>query len=311
MPGSAAQYGWQLLRSWGVSLALTRGTYDAAFIGAFGISLFVVCTFARTRAILQMVRTDVLATGGYGRIREYFERYRHRIDRYICVSESVRGTLVNWSPELEAKTETHYNILNPEEMRQRVEGRPSPYAGYPDLLKVVTVCRLQERSKGLFRMLRVFQRLRAEGLQFLWFVVGDGPDREALAQRVQEAEHADGFILVGPQANTFPYLKHADVVAVLSHYEGLCGVVNEAKVMERPLIATRFSAIEEQITDSVNGVIVENDEDAIAAGMKRLLTDDKLRARLAVNGLPTALLDDRLKLDRLLHTIETASRIGC
>ena len=72
--------------------------------------------------------------------------------------------------------------------------------------------------------------------------------------------------------------------------------------MGRPVIATRFSGISEQITDGVNGMIVENNEDAIFDGMKRILTDAELRQRLTNDTLPEALIDDDRKI-RLLERI--------
>jgi glycosyltransferase involved in cell wall biosynthesis len=113
----------------------------------------------------------------------------------------------------------------------------------------------------------------------------------------------DSFLLLGQQENPFPYYLHADISATLSYYEGLCGAVNEAKVMGRPVIATRFSGIGEQLVDGVNGSIVDNNEDAIYTGMRRLLTDADLRARLANDILPETIRDDEYKLAVLEHML--------
>jgi glycosyltransferase involved in cell wall biosynthesis len=68
--------------------------------------------------------------------------------------------------------------------------------------------------------------------------------------------------------------------------------------MKAPLIATRFSAIDEQITHSVNGYIVDNNLQAIIEGMSILLTDHGLRRSLSRNDLPEALLDNAAKIDQ-------------
>ena len=145
------------------------------------------------------------------------------------------------------------------------------------------------------------------GLAHEWHVLGDGPDRVLLERAIKASGVAATFKLHGAVGNPFPYYKHADICAVLSRYEGLCGVVNEARVLERPVIATRFAGIEEQIQSGVNGLVVEQDVEAICAGMASLIRDAALRERLAKGGYPHELLDDDAKVDALLRLIEVAT----
>jgi glycosyltransferase involved in cell wall biosynthesis len=152
-------------------------------------------------------------------------------------------------------------------------------------------------------MVEVHRKLLDAGVAHVWHVLGDGPDIDILKQAIHDANVQSSFILHGAIANPFPWYRHADVVAVLSRYEGLCGVVNEARVLERPVVATRFAGIEEQIESGVNGLLVEQDVDAICVGMKSMLQDATLRDRLAAGGYPKELLDDEAKLDKLLALI--------
>ena len=154
--------------------------------------------------------------------------------------------------------------------------------------------------KGLLRMVEVHRRLLDAGVQHTWHVLGDGPDHDLLEQAIEEQGVSGTFKLHGAIANPFPYYRFADICAVLSRYEGLCGVVNEARVLERPVIATRFSGIEEQIEDGVNGLIVEQDVDAICDGLALLMRDAGLREQLAQGGYPRELLDDEAKVDLLM-----------
>lgn len=157
-------------------------------------------------------------------------------------------------------------------------------------------------------MVEAHRRLLDGGLAHEWHVLGDGPDRRLLETAIAANGVKDSFILHGSVANPFPWYKHADICAVLSRYEGLCGVVNEARVLERPVIATRFSGIEEQIEDGVNGLIVEQDVDAICAGLSRLMQDPSLRERLAKGGYPDVLLDDDAKIDALINLFAASPR---
>lgn len=277
-------------------------SYDIAAIGLHGLSPNFCCRFVRAKKRILWIRNDLSGCDPQGRIKRSIQKYKREIDCYMCVSGTAKESLIGLFPELESKAVVMHNVIDPEAMRSRADGEKNPYGGYDDLLNVVTVCRMADQAKGIFRMLEVHCRLHEAGLNFRWFLVGDGPDAAKLKQAVAKRKMADRFILLGEKENPFPYYRHADVSATLSHYEGLCGTVNEAKVMGRPVIATRFSGISEQITDGVNGMIVENNEDAIFDGMKRILTDAELRQRLTNDTLPEALIDDDRKI-RLLERI--------
>lgn len=283
-------------------------SYDMAAIGLHGLSPTFCCRFVRAKKRILWIRNDLSGCDPQGRITRSIQKYKSEIDRYLCVSGTTKESLVSLFPELESKAVVMHNVIEPEAMRSRANGEKNPYVGFDDLLKVVTVCRMSDQSKGIFRMLEVHCRLHAAGVNFRWFLVGDGPDAAKLKQTVAERKMADRFILLGEKENPFPYYRHADVSATLSHYEGLCGTVNEAKVMGRPVIATRFSGISEQITDGVNGMIVENNDDAIFDGMKRILTDTELRERLTNDTLPEALIDDDRKIRLLERMLEDGSQ---
>lgn len=293
--GDAAGYALNWLRRQWRALGLGGRHYDVAVVSLHGLSPWLVCRRIRAGRRLHWIRNDLRACDPSGKAARGIERYHAAIDHYACVSETARQSLVERFPAVAGKAVTVYNVIDSDAMRAAADGAPDPFPPRGDLLRVLSVCRLADKAKGLFRMLDVHQRLLAEGLRYRWYILGDGPDRARLAEAVAKAGVSGSFVLLGADANPFPYFAHADLVAALSYYEGLCGAVNEAKIIGRPVIATRFSGIEEQIGDGRGGLIVDNDADAIAAGMRRMLTDPALRAALTNTILPEAIADDRHK----------------
>ncbi|MBJ7574386.1 glycosyltransferase [Luteimonas sp. MC1828] len=276
--------------------------FDAAICGSAGLSPDFICNVVDARKRFVFIRSDpgMVADGRWGGNIRNFHRC---IDAYLCVSDSVRRSMQIEYPEVGEKCVTSYNLLNVNEMLARADGYPNPFGASPDSLCVLTVCRLQEVSKGLLRMVEVHRRLLEAGVPHLWHVVGDGPDRALLEQAIRAQGVSTTFKLHGAIENPFPFYKHADICAVLSRYEGLCGVVNEARGLERPVIATRFAGIEEQIEDGVNGLIVEQDLGAICDGLSSLIRDAELRERLARGGYPRELLNDDAKVDALMDMV--------
>lgn len=281
--------------------------FDVAIAGTHGLDLGFIANFVRADKYVVMVRSDP-AWDGAGKFKRNLTRFPGLVDLYVCVAKSVRASLLQLYPELERKTYCVYNLINTVRMRRLSGAADESIPDKRDTLIVLTVCRLQEVSKGLLRMVEAHRRLLDGGLAHEWHVLGDGPDRRLLETAIAANGVKDSFILHGSVANPFPWYKHADICAVLSRYEGLCGVVNEARVLERPVIATRFSGIEEQIEDGVNGLIVEQDVDAICAGLSRLMQDPSLRERLAKGGYPDVLLDDDAKIDALINLFAASPR---
>lgn len=274
--------------------------YDAAAVLLMGTSSFFVRRFVRAPVKAIWIRSDLSGADPTGAIGRSLSRAARRIDHFICVSEVSRSSLIAKVPEADGKAVVVYNILDVQGMWERAAAAPPPYSkpagGVPIVL---TVCRLSERSKGLRRMVRVCKALAEAGVQFHWYVAGDGPDRGVIEHEIEVNGLSEQMTLLGHLANPFPAYQAADLVAMLSNYEGLCGAVNEARVFERAVIATQVSGIDEQLVDGINGLVVPQDEASIVAGMRQLLLDPALRAQLAAGGYPAALLDDAVKLDLL------------
>lgn len=284
------------------SRRFTNMRLDAAICGSAGLSPEFVCRVLDARKRFVFVRSDARKVGD-NRWGKNVRKFHQCINGYLCVAKSVRRSMQIQYPEVGDKCVTAYNLLDTDAMRAQADLHPDPFEPGRSVVCVLSVCRLQEVSKGLLRMVQVHRRLLDAGVPHEWHVLGDGPDRGVLEQAIHEQGVSGTFKLHGSIENPFPYYRHADICAVLSRYEGLCGVVNEARVLERPVIATRFAGIEEQIEDGVNGLIVEQDVDAICDGLSSLIRDAGLRERLAQGGYPRALLDDGAKIDALLSLL--------
>ncbi|WP_171006873.1 glycosyltransferase [Shimia litoralis] len=274
--------------------------YDAAAVLLMGTPSGFVRKVVRARTRAIWIRSDLLGADPTGRVTKALRSAADGIDYFICVSDVSRRSLEQQVPEAGGKDVVVHNILDSAKMRSQADLEPAPFGQGPDgEVTILSVCRLNDRAKGLFRMARACSALKRNGHRFHWYIAGEGADRAALKAEIDALGIGDCMTLLGSLKNPFPAYRAADIVAMLSNYEGLCGVVNEARVLEKPVIATRVSGIDEQLTHGVNGLVVDQDEEAIVASLSQLITDKALREKLAKGGYPAALLDDSAKLDRL------------
>lgn len=277
---------------------LNKKTFDLVISGLFGYNPAILFQHIRAGKYFQMLRNDVEKTGKYGKTDQYMKKYGDKFDAYIGVSKFTTNSFKKCYPDLSKKAFTIYNILpqiDPLEKRECPGELASSQERY---IKILTVCRMDDKAKALFRMERVCKELqKCYPGRFKWYVVGGGPDKEELAMKIQKDSLSETMILCPETKDPFAYYAHCDIVAVLSYYEGLCGVVNEAKMMCKPVIATEFSGIHEQIENGVNGFIVMNDEKAIINGLKNIFEHRELLEGMAVNGMPQELLDNENKIN--------------
>ncbi len=275
-------------------------TYTAAATLLHGTSTAFIRNSVRAGRRLHFIRNDLSRADPTGETSEAIRAAVSDIDAYVCVSEVARQSLVSAVPATAEKAHVIHNILDPEVMRRRMGEGPSPFPSeHGGPVRLLTVCRLSERSKALVRLTRVARKLVDRGHDFRWYLVGEGPDRALLEDAIRDQALEDRVVLLGRLENPFPAYAAADGVVLASWFEGLCGMVNEAKVAGRPVVAVRVSGIDEQLVDGENGLIVDNDEDALVEGVHRILSEPALRSRLTNDWLPPALMDDEAKLDRL------------
>lgn len=279
--------------------------YDLAMISLHGLSPDFCLNYVQANTTVQWIRSDLKLCDIEKKAHNHILKYGNRVDHYLCVSNTVHHSFCQLYPDLSSKAFRIYNMLEPEKILEKAEQSENPYGDYgSNVLKIVTVCRISDKSKGLLRMVHLLKRLADEHHNVVWFIVGDGPDREKVQEEIVKFDLQGKMILLGMKPNPYPYYKHADISATLSYFEGLCGAVNEAKVLGKPVIATKFSGVEEQIINGVNGLIVNNEMEAIYEGLKELITNESLRLRLTNNYLPPSIANDALKM-RLLEELSS------
>ena len=198
---------------------------------------------------------------------EYCRKIYRNFDRVVCVSRAVEINFHKLLPEYAKKTAVIHNFIPVDEVRLMAQGR-SPYFG--EKFCVVTVGRVDNASKRMDGIVRICARLKSEGItQFRWHIVGNGPDLPGNQQLARELGVEDLICFEGEKINPFPYIKHADLFALYSAYEGFPMVVGEAQALDTFILTTNYAAAKEQIALE-QGIVAESDEEFYQK-LKRLI----------------------------------------
>jgi glycosyltransferase involved in cell wall biosynthesis len=116
-----------------------------------------------------------------------------------------------------------------------------------------------------------------------WFVVGDGPERENLEQKIRENNLENNFFLLGLKENPYGFLNQCTIYVQPSRYEGKSIAVDEAKILKKPIVVTNFSTAKDQICSEENGIITEMNSNALANSILHLIENRELMEKFSLN----------------------------
>lgn len=191
----------------------------------------------------------------------------NRIKFDLLYKDGIRNS------ELEKiKEKVIHNYVNSEMIFEKSEKEQEVQFNNKEI-NFVTVCRLVEQ-KALDRLINVHTKLIKNNINYNMYVIGDGPLKKELLEKVKENRIEKSFKLLGQKENPYPYIKNADVFCLLSYFEGYPMVVEEAKILGKKILITNTAA-REVVRKYDYAEILENNEDAIYEGIKKQITKIK------------------------------------
>lgn len=133
-------------------------------------------------------------------------------------------------------------------------------------------------QKGFDLLIDVAKVVAQKTTDFQWIILGDGEDRNALEQKVQDNSLGELVHFIGRKKDVDKYYSSARMFVLTSRFEGQVLVVLEAKQQGIPVVA--FSCLcgpKEMIIDGVNGYLVDDfNIEYMAEKIIHLLDDDSL-----------------------------------
>jgi glycosyltransferase involved in cell wall biosynthesis len=115
-------------------------------------------------------------------------------------------------------------------------------------------------------------------------IVGDGPERKHLEALASSLGIGARVFFAGQVTNVQRYYADSDVLVNSSHSEGSPYVLLEAMAAGLPIVATAVGGVPEMVENNETALLVPpSDPQAMADAIGRLLSDEKLAARVAKN----------------------------
>ncbi len=223
-------------------------------------------------------------------------------DKIITVSEECNDNFIKSFPCLKDKCMHIPNILTSKYVRLRSCDDVENVVKNFDGLKLLSVCRLAADHKGLDRGILAIAKLKEMGYSLKWYIIGEGADRPLLESIIKENNLENDVVLLGQKVNPYPYFKFFDVFFLPSRFEGKPMAITEAQMLGLVPIVTEYASANEQIENNKTGIIVQNKDEFVHTGLKKVLEQPELLDIMKENLMNTDFsnMDDIYKIYEII-----------
>ncbi|MBP3831623.1 MAG: glycosyltransferase [Clostridia bacterium] len=203
------------------------------------------------------------------KIKKYIDKwFYNKYDKIIFVSEQNKKSFENVYGNI-SERKIIYNYINKERVLSLSKEKCDNPINFENEKIFITVSRLV-KQKAIDRLIKVHKRLIDEGLNHKIYVIGDGEEWTNLTRLAKELSVDNSFIFLGKKENPYPYINKADYFVLLSYFEGYGMVLEEAKILNKPILVTNTAA-KEAVMNYDKKIIIENKEDDIFDEMRNVL----------------------------------------
>lgn len=196
-------------------------------------------------------------------------------DKVICVSEKVKDSFINISG-IKQNVDVLYNVNETDDIILKSKENLEDIQLNKSKINICSVGKITE-VKGYDRLAKIHKRLLDEGFEHNIYVIGTGEDEFKIKKYLNENKLEESFHLIGFRDNPYKYVAKCDLFVCSSYREGFSTAVTESLVVGTPVVSTLCSGAQELLGyNNEYGLVVENSEEGIYKGLKKLLEDKEL-----------------------------------
>ena len=274
--GKKPQAAWRWKHVYNRIAEKLPGHYDTAVAFSGSEILYYVADKVSADRKIVFIHNDY-RTAGYS--AEDDRPYMEKMDVIASISEQCVSVLRETFPQTASKLVCVENITSSEYVRKRAEEFYPPEYSENQAVNILSVGRLHPQ-KGFDIAIDAAAILQDRGVRFSWVILGEGQLRDALQGQIDSLGLQACVRLIGVRSNPYPYIGKCDVLVQPSRYGGKSVVLDEAKILCRPIVAAAYPTVADQIKDDEEGIVAPMSAQGIADAIELLIEDEEKRMQL-------------------------------
>ena len=203
---------------------------------------------------------------------EHHKRAYSKFDEVLCVSQTVKEGVEKKYNVKNARV--LYNPINREKIL-KLSNEKIDDIKLSSKFRLISVGRLSEQ-KGYDRLLRVFKKLKSDGLDIELILVGNGDKYNELNEYIVENKLGKDVTLLGFKENPYKYVRASDLFICSSISEGFSLVIGEAMAIGIPVVSVDCQGPNEVLDFGKYGKLVSNNEENLYNGIKEMINNKVL-----------------------------------
>ena len=267
-----------MLKDYDLAIAFRPETRKKMLCSGF-VRVLCRCTEAKTK--IAWIHYDAKVLDNDSRFNA---KYYEPVDKIVGVSSSVAERFLSVHPDMQGKTDYCYNFFEYEKIIEKSKQKQE--TEFPEN-KIIcfSACRFSV-GKGIVRGIKAFAPVFREHENILWYIAGDGPERENIEAAIKEEKLENRIILLGSQSNPYNYMKNSDLLVIISYHEAAPMVYKEAKALHVPVFTTETSSSYEMLKDGTEDFVCENSEEGIREKFAEIINNREMlyNAKKALEG---------------------------
>ena len=258
-------YRWFVKEKYDIEIAFMHG-WSTKFISGSN---------NRTSKKIAWVHVDLVT---WNRVDGIFKNLEHhkkaysKFDEVLCVSQTVKKGVEKKYNVKNARV--LYNPINREKIL-KLSNEEVDDIKLSSKFKLISVGRLSEQ-KGYDRLLRIFKKLKNDGLDIELILVGNGNKYNELNEYIVENKLEKDVTLLGFRENPYKYVRASDLFICSSISEGFSLVIGEAMAIGVPIVSVDCPGPNEVLGFGKYGKLVNNNEEDLYNGIKEMINNRAL-----------------------------------
>lgn len=223
------------------------------------------------------------------------EIYYDKVNYIVTVSDECVESMKDIFPQFKNKIYKIENIVSKNTIF--IDSDTKTFSDEYDGTRLLTVARVCY-DKGIDLAIKTIKILLKRGYYIKWYWIGPYDVNDIYIKQIENDKLQNNIILLGAVDNPYGFMRDADIIVHPSKFEGKSVTVEEAKILNIPIIATNYSTVKNQIENNKTGIIVDFSEEQLANEIIKLIETPEKRNEL-INNMKAECVGNDTEINKL------------